>query len=840
MSSPRSTTSALSQSLVKPVLEEKKEQEQPLPLPLQINPEFKDELEQVVQNKLHKSMVIRGEKKFVDYMEERIRQSKEGGKNLFAEINFGSEKKAQVLADPNVKAYLREKPEFKFEPVDSIHFIEHNKGIGQPDKKGKQTTPGILTLSNAEIEEIDLSEYGTSLDALIMKHGLPAIKLAMTFVLNSTKTEKTPVLAYHLISGTEQEKIDKRTIETALIKEIELALLKKHPFVYDGGDGQVNWVKISKQQGKPEVKKGRMVRNEEVATVLDQMESVTVTSLELPAVKVKQRHVRIDSKFKGLSTASNQQEKTTPDADAKIQSKTVRSHQVGDLPNRMILNHKTLPPEGSEEYLATGDKVSDHEPVVHKDKGEEITRIFSGGLSQEHPKTFQNPRDFLNDNAFVKDNQGNEVISDEYFLADIKFTGKLYALLISNCARAKIINPTEKPIVDSKAIRPENQKTSLGYMEDFYNSLATINIDPFKSYAEIAERIHFNDENQIANLTTELNKMGMRPVTSSAEMQTIFESKDKTNARRLCIALNNIGIDPFKTEQDIMSTYDSENDYEAKKLVETVNKLLQVQAVDDLDAIQEEKKQETHTLFTHELRKAFKSSFVELQDSDEFDKGYYPYAHENHVKEHGYVRKLDMVPDELRQDIEAAEKATFEEIADSILEYANAKSDTGNRSPINRLFQKAFNREVAGGFVKVANKTPNSEEVTLAVCIENAILFFKTHASGKEIIIQNITETSTKGLGKQAKNGQIGELYADTIKTVEAFYSECRRNELSQQNQHEQTQGQAPLLIYTGGNRYGSFTTPPASPLQSPVAVATVASEEEGVVQERRTMTITR
>ena len=79
---------------------------------------------------------------------------------------------------------------------------------------------------------------------------------------------------------------------------------------------------------------------------------------------------------------------------------------------------------------------------------------------------------------------------------------------------------------------------------------------------------------------------------------------------------------------------------------------------------------------------------------------------------------------------------------------------------------------------------------------------------------------ATKGLGDQAKKGQIGQLYADMITKVEGFFSECRENALTQQKTQER-QAQQPVvpvrMIYTESNPYTSFASSPTKKSQSPV-----------------------
>ncbi|GEM_PF-4485969 len=825
-----STTSALSQALVPLVLEDKKDEDQSLPPK---SAEFKAKLEEIFGSKhpqlLAKHhdewMIKQGKKKFYAYEEARIRQSKKD--NLDADINFDNEDKAKLLADPQVRAFLRQRPEAKFVPADVIHTLEHNDGIGEVDKKGKQTAPAILTVSNAPIEKIILANYGINLDQLLAANKLSTIKIGLTFVPNpEDSTGKTPVFAYHLTSGPEKEKRDTRDRENNLIAQIQVELLKKHEFIYSGGDSQVNHVVL--KDGKPQVENGRMVLNKEIKEVLNKITLVTVARWKPSKPKIKKRGARDEQdKSLGLSTVSNQQEKGA-DASAKIEAKTIVARKADDLPNGAVVNSQPLPVEGSEKNLATGKKVSDHHPVADHKEGEKIIRIFSGGLLQEGPKEFQDPHAFYNQNAFVKDNEGNDVVSYKTLRDSTQLVAKFYALLVSNCLKTKLFNPEEKPRLALKEY--DTQKTSLSYMEDFYNLLAKINIDPLKSSEDLLKSVDFNNADQMMRLNNELSKFGERFTES------------KKDVRKFCMALNNTGIDPFKTEEEIMSTYDARNEDHQKILVEATNKILQVQALDDLDPIKEEKsenQQVPHADLAHQLRAAFKNTVIELQKSDEFEKYYFYYATDSHVQLHGYSHRVeidadpDLIPYELAQDIQELNHEKFNKVADSIVGEANARTPNGGRSPINKFFQTAFNMELAGGFVKVANKTPNSREVTLSVCIENALLFVSTDVSGDEghILIHNITEA----MESKAKPGVTGKLYAQVITQSEAFYAECRNHVLSQDNQYEQTQGQVTMRVYSGGerNRYASFSTPPASPQHSPTA--TVSDEP----QQRQAVTPT-
>lgn len=788
--------------------------------------------EEVMRKKRHNQMLLQGQYKFETYVQKRITECTKNGTDLFAEVTFESKEWDTLKTNPEVKAYLAYNPELKFEASENIYSIEHDKGIGELDKKGNKITPQMLTLSNRKIEEINWADYGVDIEALLKKYELGTIRLGGILQSDSKNTTQRPVLSYHLSSGPEKK--DTRRREHLLIEDIELALLKKHPFVYTGGDGQVNKIIIG-QDGKIATKNGRMIANKEMEEVLDGITRVKITEHHVSDPTVKQRHAEVDGVFIGLTTVSNQQNKTEGDGNAKMSSETVAAIDSANVsPNSKILDNQILPPEGSEGNYATGNRSSDHNPVVviNKMDGETWARIFSGGILQEGFKKFLDPHSFLNDKAFVKGK-----VSNEYLRADARFTAKFYALLVSNLVRAKIQNPKEKPRVDDKAIKTANQKTSLGYMEEFFNSLAEININPLKSSDEILARINFEDKEQMSALDTALENIGMKPIESSAHMREILEDAYQDDARRLCIALNNMGIDAFKSAEDILSTYASTNRTDAKKLAEAVNKILQVQAVDDLNTAQEEKKGEAHAAFTHELRQAFRNSVIELQDSDEFDTCFFPYANEDYLKAHGYVRKLDMVPEELCGDIEKIQTETFAKNADKFLEFANGKSPTGSRSPLQQLFQTMFGRELAGGFVIVAGKTPTSEEVVLAVIIENSLEFFRVHANGNSIVINpvdvghvdtvtlEITETTTKGLADQAKNGTVGELYAKMIKGIEKFYGESRKNELDLQSKQEQTaEKPVTIRVYSGGgNRYASFS-PPASP--KPVPDANVPQQE--------------
>lgn len=817
MSNPRSrsTTSALSQALASQVLEDKKDEDQSLP---PRSAEFKAKLEKIFENKHpqllakrhDERMIKQGKKKFYAYKEARIRLSKKD--NLDADINFDSEDKVKLLEDPQVRAFLAQRPEAKFVPASVIHTLEHNDGIGEPDKKGKKTAPAILTLSNAPIEKIILANYGINLDQLLAENNLSTIKIGLTFVPNpEDSTGKTPVFAYHLTSGPEKEKQDTRERENNLIAQIQVEFLKKHAFIYSGGDGQVNHVVL--KDGKPQVENGRMVLNKEIEKVLNKITLVTVERWKSSKPKIKKRGARDEQdKSLGLSTVSNQQEKGA-DASAKIEAKTIVARKVDNLPNGAVVNSQPLPVEGSEKNLATGKKVSDHHPVVDHKKGEKIIRIFSGGLLQEGPKEFQDPHAFYNQNAFAKDNEGNDVVSYQTLRDSAKLVAKFYALLVSNCLKTKLFNPEEKPRLALKEY--DTQKTSLGYMEDFYNLLAKINIDPLKSSEDLVKSVDFNNVDQMKRLNGELSKFGLS-VISSQEMVEYLESKRV--ARKFAVALNNIGIDPFKTEEEIMSTYEARNEDHQKILVEATNKILQVQALDDLDSTKEEKsenQQVPHADLAHQLRAAFKNTVIELQKSDEFEECYFYYATDSHVQQHGYSHKLeidadpDLISYELAQDILELNlnHEKFSKVADFIVGEANARTPNGGRSPINKFFQTAFNMELAGGFVKVANKTPNSREVTLSVCIENALLFVNTDVSVDEghIIIHNITEA----MESKAKPGVTGKLYAQVITQSEAFYAECRNHVLSQQNDNVQQ-----VTFYFGGkgNQHTSFAKSTSAP----------------------------
>lgn len=557
---------------------------------------FKSDLVSTVLDKIQKSEIMRGEEKFLDFMMENIWSSKKGGEDLFAEIKFDEEKKAQLLEDKHVKAFLKNSHS-EFKPINKIYSLEHTTGIGEPDKKGKQTTPEILTISTAELTEIKLAEYGIDINELLKKHELATIRLALTFVTDSNNPEeKQPVLAMHLSSGNDDAKKATRKAEEALIEEIQLALLKKHKVIYTGGDGQVNRVKINKD-GKPTIKNGRMVENDELRAVLASIKEVTYTDLEFTDVKLKMRGINIGviPEFKGLSTVSNQQEKTEPDAGSKFKAGTVRAYQAGDLPNSKLLDEQILPPEGSEDVLATSKQLADHVPITAHSQEEKLARIYAGGLSQEGFKAFQDPHDFYNSSAFTRDKQGNEVVSDETLMASVTFTGKFYSLLISNCLRVKVRNIQEKPIVDSMAIKPDKQMTSFGYMQEFYASLVQLKIDPFKSADEIVNSIDFTDENLMRSLSAQLKLMGLDEITSREELHSALQDKNKSTT--VCMVLNAIGLDPFKSEEEILSAYQSLDRSGANKFVVAMNKLLQVQAIDDdLSDKNEEKSKIKRTL----------------------------------------------------------------------------------------------------------------------------------------------------------------------------------------------------------------------------------------------------
>lgn len=833
MANPRNnTTATLAQSLANPDLTEAssqvvfhtQEEKKSLPSRVKTSNEFVEKIDYALTNReaiRHTQMVKQGQIKFESYMQKRINESKKQGKDLFAKIDFESKDKDELLQDPDVKAYLRNKPEFKFEPLGKINFHEFKQGIGKPNKKGELTTPDILIMSTDEIEEIKLADHDINLDTLLANRGLEAIRYAGALLKDPQNPDLVqPLIVDHLSSGSDDAKKETRKNEIKVIEDIELALLKKYPQVYTDGDDQVNQVEIS-SDGEIKVADDTMVLNPELPEILAARQRDTVAELAMSKPKEKQRHAGLKGKFLGLSTESNQ-DKTVKDAGGKLQAKTIKAYNPEiDMPNSKV--KQTLPSAGTQLIYATGTKSSDHEPVIVRkvNQGKKEARIVSGGIIQTGFKKFQALRESFNERAIVKNEQGNEVLSEEAYLADVKLVGKLFSLLTSNLVRAKIINPSETPSVDSIAIKEKDQKTSLGYMEEFYNSLAKINIDPIKSPKEIIASIDFNDVGLISRLAIELNKMGMQPIKSPEDMVEIFKAKDKTQARKLCFALNNMGIDPFKSEQDMMATFNSCDRVAAKKLSEAINKILQVQAVDNLEA-QEEKKQEAPASFTQELRDAFRNALIQEQESEEFNEGYFPYTSEEHKKAHGYLEKTDLefAPEELSAPIRAREQATFAANAEKFLAEANKKSPTQSRSPVQQMMQAMFNRERAGGYGVVANETPSSEKVILNVCVENALLYFGEHVNGASKITHSITETSTKGLGAQAKNGEVGALYTGVIMDMDRFYDACRRQSLQQKLAEENTR--------TSGNLYrmsASSSRPTAStavmvdgPQQAPAA----------------------
>ncbi len=756
---PSATTSAVNEALMHSTLEKKSSAE-----------------ENLRQSK------ERGKKILWDYASNKARASKQ--KDLFAKIDFGTEQeKSQLLEHADVQAYLQDNPEF--EPG-QIFALEHSNGIGKI-VKGKQSKPDILTLSNFPLMKIDLSLYGLNLGQLLQKYDLPTIKLAYVFVLDGIDiSSDSPVISFHLSSGGNAEKEETQAKERALIQEIAIAIHKKHPVVYIGGDGQVNFIKISKDGRKPAVKNGHMEMNENMRKILDGFDGVRLESVKFSEVKFKERHYRENHNILGPSTVSSQTDKYKPDSSSKFVSgvATPLLQQAENKPNSHLLDNYPLPLEGTEDYLATSENVNDHRSVVHED-GRRVTRGFSAGQLQEGPKAFKNAKAMYQPHAQVLDSNGNLIdITREALVAGVEFEKKMYSLTVSNCVRAYLYNPVEVPFVG----KPE---TSLEHLETFYKSITDLGIDPFKSPAEIIAAFDFTNPDQVARLATALKGMGMDPISNLEELKAIFSSPDKAKVRRLCLVLRETGIDPFKTEKEMMSDFDFTDEDKLTKLGDAINLILRVQAVEH-----SEEKQAAFNSFNSEIRKAFKQSIVQLLKSDEFDHGYHDNASQAHADEHGHKRR-GTVPDEY-----------FEKLADIIIDYCNTPSDNLNLSPWPRFFQKAVDMELSGGFYKVARRIPTTEEMRLELCITNAVLFAETRVRNG-IFILNITETSTKGLGVESKEQLAGNLYSDTGVAFERFFKDCQTTLLNQKKRRAEpdadASSQSKRTVPYAGNPYSSF-----------------------------------
>ncbi len=736
----------------------------------------------------------RGEKKFYNYAAQRARISKK--EDLFARTDFGTEEEQSTLIkDADVAAYLESLPDFT---PGSVFAVEHSEGIGQV-VKGKQTAPNILTLSNVPVKKIDLSEYGLNLDDLLKEFGLTTIKMSVDHVMSGIGvTDDAPVIGYHLTSGGEKEKQETRQKEIKLIQKVMIAVDKKHGHFYSGGDSNDNLIKISLSGKTPEIKDGHMVMNESIREVLDGLNGVTLELLNYSNVKIKERGPRINRQLLGPGSSTNQQDKYKSDAASKFRAEKGTVRREGDKRNSELLAHYPLPREGTEEYLATSDSVSDHRPSLIEDVKKEIAVAFRGGQLQEGPKAFTDPKKlFKYPEAFKKDENGNEIIKEEVIKADVEAIKKFYALLVSNCARTPLENPLEIPKVDPNAIK--EPLTALGYLDNFYQSLSKIGIDPFVSDDEMVAQFNFDDVEQVNRLNVSLKKIGMPPIRTAEELKAALiakeqaggapedKQKDHQRASFVRLALRDAGINPFKSEEKMMSTFRYTDENQLDKLAEAVNKFLRVQAIEP---------EEKEAAFTTELRKSFKKSMIELFKSDEFEEGYHQWANPEHVKEYGHIRR-GSVPNE---------NAALEALADSILEYANAPSDSGSRSPLNRWFQKALRREISGGYVIVAGKMPTVQDMRRELCIENGLYYAIERARRKTFVLK-ITETSTKGLGINSKEPLVGKLYAETAEDF-LWFIKNRQTALLQMTAQAEQNANATLSgkAKASANPYSSFS----------------------------------
>lgn len=707
---------------------------------------------------------IRGKEKLRAYMAQRTRASK--NKDLFAPIDFGTEEQMKsVLDDADVAAYLEQNPYFL--PA-AIYAIEHNRGIGRIIK-GKQTNPGMITVTNIPTRELNLADYGIDLDQLIEKHTLPTIKIGLELMLAGfSSADDIPVLNLHLTSGSSAEKEKARESEHDAIMEITDALFEKHETIYTGGDGQENLVKLTKRNDGPlpdENDPAFMALSDNVKKVIARYNGrLSFEILEFPdGAKFKERNLRDENHVPfGDSPFVSQKDKFMPDAGIKMYAGL--AVKGGNTRNEDLLK---TPLMTKLEHLATSSTVSDHKEASFVDKKKKIKATFSGGVSQEGPKKFNDPKEILDKSALILDENGNVIgVKQEALMACVEFMEKLNALVISNCARVALTQPDEKPVVDTIAIK--EPKTSLGYMETFYKDLLAAGIDPFKAADALVSQFDFSNSDNIATLASALHKMGLNtPVSTPEEMTAVFNSANKY---KLCLALRDTGIDPFKSEKDMMASFNRRNDDTLTARAKAINKLLQVQAI--------EPSEEKQAAFTSDLRAAFKKSIIELLKSDEFADGYHAYASETHKKTHGHT------PRETTKDEEFAEKA------EAFLAHANMPSDGGSgRSPWNRLSQKMIDMEFSGGFIFVAGKIPTADEMRVELLLENCIRCSEDHFE-QPWFRTNVTETSTKGLGKQAeKPGRSApQLYATTIMEYERFVKTGLDYVLSRKKTQEATQ----------------------------------------------------
>jgi len=710
----------------------------------------------------------RGENKIFNYMAKRARISRKQDK--FAKIDFGTQEEIDNLVqDPDVKAFLQENPNFM---PGMIFALEHNTGIGEiPKGKKKATAPAILTMTNIPTRKLNLSDYGIDLNALLTKYNLVTIKLGTSLLLDGM--DNIPVVAFHLTSGNDKQDIREKEIQ--LMQEIMQAILKKHEFLYAGGDGQINFVKISKDKksvAESKEHKGFMEVSPDVRAVFGKMEGIAVVNPTASEIaKIKERCFRIDHNVQGIDFQSNQWDKKKPDVGRKLLGLTAKKIHEGDQPdNRAAFDAMPLVPVDNVDHLATSRYVSDHGLVIEEPENpEEITRLWLGGTSQEGPKAFADPKTiFRYPEAFITDQNGNEMVRPEVFLDMINYGNKFGSLLVSNLARVKLVSPGETPVVDKKAI--PDPKTALEYMDAFYNVLSGVGIDPFVSADQIMASLN---PDHLEQLNASLKKMGIGSVEDVTQLRDLFNSPNR-NKLYLAIRDANIGIDPFKSEQEMMSTFNFKDEDKLENLATGINKLLQVQAIES---------EEKEATFTSDLRNAFKKSNVDLYKSKEFNENYFKWAAPEHIKgnakdkkEHGFVPYNDNVPD-----------SVYEAIADNAVAYANKPSSGGSgRSPLNQWSQW-YGAEIGGGFGLVAGKVLTADEMRVELCTEAAEMFTRAHYNRKKIEV-NITETSTDGLGENPKESA-GKLYTDTAMDYGQFiqYAQTRSLELTNQKQIAQS-----------------------------------------------------
>ncbi|HSW94384.1 MAG TPA: hypothetical protein VLJ15_08560 [Gammaproteobacteria bacterium] len=726
------------------------------------------------------------------------------------------------MKDPDVANFLEKNPDFV---PNMIFALEHNTGIGEiPKGKKKAVAPAIFTMTNVPTKKLNLSDYGIDLKALLAKYNLATIKLAPSLLLDGIDT--IPVVAFHLTSGNDKKEVREKEIK--LMQEVMQAILKKHEYLYAGGDGQINFVKISKDKksvAESKEHKGYMEASPDVKDVFGKIEGVTIEKVTASDIaKIKERCFRRGKNpnepghgIQGIEFQSNQADKKKPDVGRKLLGMTVKKFHEGDRPNSAAFDEMPLVPIDNVDHLASSKYVSDHGVVSEESENpEEITRLWLGGVSQEGPKAFANPKTiFRYPEAFITDENGNEMVRPEVFLDMIKYGNKFASLLVSNLARVNLAIPDEKPVVDTKAI--SEPKTGLEYMEAFYNALSAVGIDPFKSVNEIMAQ--FNPD-QIEKLNASLHKMGVASVENTEDMGQMREMFNSPNKYKLYLALRNadIGIDPFKTEQEMMSTFDFKDEDKLENFGTAINKFLQVQAIEPEDK---------EAVFTTDLRNAFKKSNVDLYKSKEFNENYFKWAAPEHVKtggkdkEHGFVRYDGTVPD-----------SVYESIADKALAYANKPSSGGSgRSPLNQWAQW-YGCEIGGGFGLVAGKMLTADEMRVELCTEAAEMFTRANYNRKKIEV-NITETSTDGLGENPKE-TAGNLYTDTAMDYGQFIQYCQTRSIELINQARQAKHMTvAYMASVSQNRHTTFGTTWASLVREKEAIKNQAKSFSADTYER-------